>query len=150
MLVRDLMQRNVVTLEANAHLDLAGGLMQLDRIRHLPVVERGRVVGIVSQRDLFRAGVSSVLEFSRPAEERWLARIPVRDVMSGEVVTIHPDATARSAVDLMIARAVGCLPVVERGALVGIVSESDMLRFLARLLETAEVRERLPDTPPCE
>ena len=59
MQVRDLMQRDVVTLEDTAEIDVADGLMRMDRIRHLPVLSHGRLVGIVSQRDLFRARVAN-------------------------------------------------------------------------------------------
>jgi len=148
MLVRHLMEQNVVTLNVSDHLDLAGALMRLDRIRHLPIVDSsGTVVGIVSQRDLFRAGVSSLLEFSSQAEERWLAQIRVSDVMTREVATVHPDASVRTAVQVMLDRRVGCLPVVEDGRLVGMLSERDCMHHLARLLELAELRGLLPDAP---
>jgi CBS domain-containing protein len=142
------MQQNVVTLNVTDHLDMANSLMRIDRIRHLPVVDQAdAVVGIVSQRDLFRAGVSSLLEFSEPAQNRWLAQIRVRDVMTKEVFIVHPDAAVRTAVQLMLDRRVGCLPVVENENLVGMLSERDCMHYLARLLELSEMRELLPDDP---
>jgi CBS domain-containing membrane protein len=148
MRVRDLMERDVLTLDNSDTLDLADDLMRLGRIRHMPIVSGGQLVGIVSQRDLFRAAVSSVLGFRRTAERDWLAQIATRDVMTTNVFTIAPDAPMRSAVELMLAKRIGCLPVVEKGALIGLLSESDCLRYLGHLLDLAEEKRELPELPP--
>jgi CBS domain-containing protein len=137
--VEDLMQREVATLQASDHLDLASDVMQLGRIRHMPVVERERVVGILSQRDLFRAGISSVLQFRPSSEREWLAKISVREAMSKPVVTITPGEPLRHAVDIMNRRKIGCLPVVDdNGSLIGLLSESDLLLCLEKLLDQQE------------
>ncbi len=148
MLVRDLMTRDVKTLLAVDRLAVVDDLMRLGHIRHLPVVTAdARVVGIVSQRDLFRAAVSSVLDFDRGAERDWFAKIPVATVMTTDVITIAPDAPIRAAVELMLARRIGCLPVVEDGRLVGLVGETDCLRHLAHVLAIYETRDALPELP---
>lgn len=134
MRIRELMQRDVVTVDAAAHLDVAEELMRMDRVRHLPVVSDGRLVGLVSQRDLFRAALSSALARSPEDEQRWLARIPVTQAMTREVLFAHPDADVGHAVEMMLRERVGCLPVVEEGRLVGLLSETDCLRHLAELL----------------
>lgn len=134
MRIRELMQTDVVTVDEEAHLDVAEELMRMDRIRHLPVVAGDRVVGLVSQRDLFRAALSSAVARSPEDEQRWLARIPVRQSMTREVLSAHPDADVGHAVEMMLRERVGCLPVVEDGRLVGLLSETDCLRHLARLL----------------
>jgi len=145
MKVRDLMRREVVTLAAGDTLDVADGIMRLGRIRHLPVLSEGRVVGIVSQRDLFRATVSSLLQFRREAEREWLSRIPVQAVMTSHVFTVGPSIALRAAVGIMLEKRIGCLPVVEDGKLVGLLSESDCLRHLAHLLAIAETKADLPE-----
>jgi CBS domain-containing protein len=145
MLIRDLMQREVVTLRVNDSLGLAEDIMQLARIRHLPVLSAGVVVGIVSQRDLYRAAVSCLLQLRRSAEREWLASIPVRAAMSPNVITAAPGDTVHTAVELMLRHRIGCLPVVEHGKLVGLVSETDCLRHLARLLGIAEEKVGLPE-----
>jgi CBS domain-containing protein len=145
MLIRDLMQREVATLEISDTLSLADDIMELGRIRHLPVLSHGIVVGIVSQRDLYHAAVSSMLQMARATERDWLGMIPVRSVMSPNVVTVAPGATVHEAVDLMLAHRIGCLPVVEHGQLVGLVSETDCLRHLAHLLAIAEQKAGLPE-----
>jgi CBS domain-containing protein len=145
MHVRDLMQTDVVTLDISANLDVADGLMRQDRIRHLPVVEDGRLAGLISQRDLFRAGISCVLRFQPGAETEWLAKIAVAQVMTRDVFTVHPDASVRAAVELMIQQRVGCLPVVEDERLVGLIAESDCMRYLARILGIEEQKAALPE-----
>jgi CBS domain-containing protein len=145
MLIRDLMQREVVTLRARDNLGLAEEIMQLSRIRHLPVLSAGVVVGIVSQRDLYRAAVSCMLQLRRSAEREWLASVPVRAVMSANVITAAPDDTVHTAVELMLRHRIGCLPVVEHRKLVGLVSETDCLRHLARVLGVAEEKAGLPE-----
>ncbi len=147
MYVQDLMQRDVVTLEASDSLGLADDIMRLGRIRHMPVTSRGRLVGVLSQRDLFRAAISSVLEFRPGAEREWLAKIQIREVMTPHVVMVGPSATIHEAVGLMLQKRIGCLPVVEDEKLVGLLSETDCLRYLARLLDIAETKQQLPELP---
>jgi len=143
MRVRELMQKRVVTLAVDATLDLAEGLMRVDRIRHIPVLSGDRLVGIVSQRDLLRGVVSSVLDHPPSAETPWLARVAVRDVMVSEVFTVHPDASVASAVEMLLMQRIGCLPVVEEGRLVGILTETDCLRYLNRILANEDARRAL-------
>ncbi len=135
--VREIMAKEVVSLRADDALDLADDIMRLGRIRHMPVVAADRLVGILSQRDLLRAAISSVLQFEPGPQRDWLAKVQVREVMTTTVFTITEEATVRQAVDLMLEHRIGCLPVVggETGDLVvGLVSETDCLRLLARLV----------------
>lgn len=148
MLVRDLMRPEPVTLAVTDRLDIAGDLMRLGRIRHLPVVDGERVVGIVSERDLLRAAVSSLLQLSGSAERDWLRTISVASVMSPHVFTVAPSTPLQAAVAIMVDKRIGCLPVVEDGRLVGILSETDCLRRLRTLLDAADTRKDLPELPP--
>lgn len=147
MYVRDLMETEVVTLNAGDTLDLADDIMRLGRIRHMPITSNGELVGILSQRDLFRAAISSALQLRPAAEREWLAKIPVHEVMTTNVFTIAAEATVHEAVKLMLDKRIGCLPVVEDGALVGLLSESDCMRYLARLLDISDVKQQLPELP---
>ena len=147
MFVRDLMQTEVVTLEVGDTLDLADDIMRLGRIRHMPVTAHGQLVGILSQRDLFRAAISSALQLRPAAEREWLAKIHVREVMTTKVFTVEPDEPVHTAVTQMIEKRVGCLPVVQHSKLVGLLSESDCLRYLARLLDISDARQQLPELP---
>jgi CBS domain-containing membrane protein len=128
--VRDLMTQNPTTLDLNETLDLAESIMNLGRIRHLPVIEDGRIVGIVSQRDLFRSALITALGFGRKTTDTLIKTIKIKEIMTKKVVTISPEANIKDAARLMIDKKIGCLPVVEGDWLVGIVTETDMLRYV--------------------
>jgi len=128
--VQDLMARNPATLDRNETLDLAETVMKLGRIRHMPVVEAGKVVGILSQRDLFRSALVVALEFGQKTTSALIKTIRVKEVMSQSVITIAPDASVKEAARVMIERKIGCLPVVERDKLVGLITETDILRYV--------------------
>jgi CBS domain-containing membrane protein len=147
MYVRDLMQREVVTLDVDENLGLADDIMRLGRIRHMPVTARGRLVGILSQRDLFRAAISSVLQFRAGAGREWLATIPVREIMTTHLYTIAPAAPIKEAVRLMLDKRIGCLLVVENEQLAGMLSETDCMQYLVRVLDTADTKQQLPELP---
>jgi CBS domain-containing protein len=139
------MQTEVITLSVYDHLAIAEDIMRLGRVRHLPVLDGDRPVGVVSQRDLYRAGMSSVLQLDPEQNQNWLEKVVVRDVMTKKIETIHPDRPVRVAVETMVEKRIGCLPVVEDGGLVGLISETDCLSYLAHLLETSEARQDLPE-----
>ena len=150
MNAREVMSREPVTLDAGDTLDLAEGIMRLGRIRHLPVVSGDKIVGILSQRDLFRAAVSSLLQLGGDAERKWLGTIRVNAVMTPVVFTVGPDLPIRAAVGVMLEKRIGCLPVVEDGKLVGLLSETDCMKYLAHLLDIAAERDQLPELTPTE
>ena len=129
--VREIMMKGPVTLESDDVLDLADDVMELGRIRHLPILECGRVVGVLSQRDLFHSALVKVLGFKQREQKDLMRTIQVRGVMSQPVVTILADASVKEAARLMVEKKIGCLPVVEGGSLIGLVTETDILRHFA-------------------
>jgi CBS domain-containing protein len=131
--VKDIMAKEVSTLGRNDTLDVADDIMTLDRIRHLPVLEQGRVVGVVSQRNLFRSALASALGYGEKAQKTLLRTVRVKEGMSEPAITISPEATVKETVRLMIEKKIGCLPVVEGHTLVGIVTETDILRYVVSL-----------------
>ena len=133
MPVSAVMTTRVATLDGNDTLDIADGVMTMARFRHLPVVEHGRVVGVVSQRDLFRSALAAALGFGRQGQTALLKSLRVKEVMSEPAVTIAPEASIADAARTMLEHKIGCLPVVAAGTLAGIVTESDLLRQLAGL-----------------
>jgi len=143
MKVWQLMTNDVETLDADATLDLADDLMRMKRIRHLPVMQNGELVGLVTQRDLFRAGLSSVLDFRSGVAKEWLRHIPVREVMVHELITISPDTDVEEAVRRMLNHKIGCLPVMAGSQLVGLISETDCLRYLSRILSLSDVKKQI-------
>ena len=125
------MKSQVVSISADDTLRIVHEIMELGRVRHLPVVRAGRLVGVVSQRDLFHASLSNVIGIGREEQELFLEGVKIGDVMSSPPVSISPDAPVRAAAALMADRKIGCLPVVEHGKIVGIVTETDLLHHFA-------------------
>lgn len=134
IIVGDLMSRELVTLRRDESLNLAEQVMRLARVRHLPVVEQERLVGLVTHRDLLRAQVSVLAELSRDERREIHTAIRVEDIMIGEVRTIGPGAPAVEAARQMRDLMLGCLPVVEDDRLVGILTEADFLDLAIRAL----------------
>lgn len=147
LLVKDSMTREVVTLSPQTTAGEALALCRERRIRHLPVLDGGRLVGIVSDRDLR----SATPALGDPARAEALRRILVHEVMAREVATIHPDDPIEEAANAMREKTIGCLPVVENGALLGIVTSSDVMEALVYLMGAHEPGNRLevvmPDRP---
>jgi CBS domain-containing protein len=132
--VRDIMTTEVTTLGRNDSLQLAKDIMTLGRVRHFPVVDDdGKVVGVVSQRDLYKASLGSVMKYGEKAQRAFLEGIAVKEVMSDPPITIPPHATVQEAARLMMEKKIGCLPVLEGPKLVGIVTETDMLKLVAEM-----------------
>lgn len=132
MKVREVMSSPVETLDRNDTLSLAEDLMTMKRIRHLPVLEDGLLAGIVTQRDLFHAGLSTAMGFGQKAKKEFMRTVLIKEVMTEAVVTLPPEADVKEAARLMLEKKIGCLPVVEKGKLVGLVSESDLVRLVAK------------------
>lgn len=134
MTVRDVMTADVTTLKRNDKLTLADDIMRLGRIRHLPVLDDddATLVGIVSQRDLFRNALAQALGYGNRAQRAILDTISVKEVMTSDLVTTSPDASLIDAARILAERKIGCLPVLEGGKLVGILTEGDFVALFAR------------------
>jgi CBS domain-containing membrane protein len=130
-LVRDLMSREVATLRENEQLTIADDVMRLGRVRHLPVVDdEDRLVGIVSQRDLFRGALARTLGYGEVAQSRLLATIRVKDVMSTDVATVTPDTGVNEAARRLVEQKIGCLVVTDGDAIEGILTEADFVKLM--------------------
>jgi CBS domain-containing protein len=127
--VVDVMRREFISLQAGDRLDFVDDVMSLGRIRHLPVLEGGRLVGIVSHRDLLASSLSRAIDFDPKDRRTFLRSVDVGEAMTREVVTVRPDTPVEEAARLLLRHRVGCLPVVnDEGAPIGLVSETDLLR----------------------
>lgn len=127
--VSEYMQAEVVTLQKADRLDLADDIMRLGRIRHMPVLEGDRVVGMLSNRDLLAASLSKALDVDSASRRAFLRSVEVSDVMSEPVETARPDEPAREVAQRMLDCQIGSIPVVgPKGTLMGLVTETDLLR----------------------
>ena len=135
MEVRDLMTTDVVTLTEDETLAHAQRCMARGRIRHLPVVRDGRLVGLVTHRDLLAASFSIFAEVEASEQRRVFTTVRVVEAMHRDVVTVSPGLAVSKAARILLENKYGCLPVVnEQNDLLGIVTEADFLRLTVSLL----------------
>ena len=147
LLVRDSMTREIVTISPQTTAAEALALCREKGIRHLPVMEEGRLAGMVSDRDLR----SATPALGDPARAEALQTIRVRGVMVRDVLTAHPEDPIEQAANTMREKKIGCLPVLEAGELVGILTTSDVMEALVYLIGAHEPGSRMevlmPDRP---
>jgi acetoin utilization protein AcuB len=141
VLVKDVMHTDVVTVPPCAPLADAFRVTRRRGIRHLPVVDDGMLVGIVSDRDLKRALPPPASGMEAPAPE--FATMPVERIMTRAVITTGPTVSVEEAGRVMVSEKISALPVTEAGRLVGIVTETDVVALLVRALGATEPSSRL-------
>lgn len=130
MKVKALMSTEVFSLNRKDSLNLAMELMTLNHIRHIPVIDdQNQLVGILSHRDILRSAVSTFASLSKEDERALYQRIPIVEIMNDKVETIGEEDNLTTAAALMIEKNIGCLPVVNGKALVGIITEADFLKL---------------------
>lgn len=144
MLVQDIMKTDVITIHPSETIRLALLTVQEHRIRHLPVVDQGGLVGIVTDRDLRDASPSTL---ERERDERIMAQ-PISSIMTKEVLTAHPRDFVEEAALTLYEYNVGCLPVVRQNRIVGILTRKDILHTLVELMGVTKPSQRVEMTVP--
>lgn len=137
MQVRSMMQTQVLTATPDMSLAEVQGVMRAENIRHIPVVSGKRLVGIITDRDIKEASPSLATTFTRGEIAYQMSTTPVKTCMTKDVIWIGPDIDMAQAARLLLQRHIGCLPVLDNGLLVGIVTEMDCLRAFLETLERA-------------
>ncbi len=134
MLVREWMSSDVITVDENTSMMKALHIMKENRIRRLPVMARGTLVGIVSDRDLKEASPSKATTLDVHELYYLLAEIKVKEIMTKNPVTIHPDETVERAAVVMLEHKVSGLPVMDdHNELVGVITQSDVFRAFVNI-----------------
>jgi len=141
MLVRDIMNRDVMTLDRNATLKDAIFMMNSHRFRRIPVVTDGKLEGIITDRDIRQALNSPVIFHERSADDYLLNTVTIGSSMTHDPLTIGPDETVLLAAEIMEEKKIGGLPVVSEGGLVGIITLSDLIKCLIRDLRASEGKD---------
>ena len=142
MKVEKWMYKDVQTLTEENSLRDAINLSQSQQIRHIPIVGKGQeLVGIVSDRDIKRFTPSILTEKNAGKHERVLEETPLGRIMTRDPLTVSPFTLVRDAVEMLCQKKVGALPVVSNGKLVGIISNTDILRALSEVLALAKDRQ---------
>ena len=134
MLAKDYMTRNVVTVHPDDFLIDVRKTMQEQSIRHIPVVDGGKLVGIVSLNTIRDAAPSKATDLSIHEIHYLLSKMRIRDVMKKNVVTCGPDDHVEDVAKVMQSKRIGAVPVVEKGKLLGILTNDDMFRILMKIL----------------
>ena len=150
MLVRDRMTKKVLTVSPSTTVAEALSLTRDNAIRHIPVVENGSLTGLVTDRDL-RLAMPAPWQESTASERKALSDRTVADLMVPEVLTVPPTMLIEEAARLFYENRIGCLPVMEEGKLVGILTASDLLRAFVDIFTTHErssrMEIRMPNRP---
>jgi acetoin utilization protein AcuB len=144
MLVQDIMQTHVATATPETRLPQVLRLLERRGFRHVPVVDAGALVGIISDRDLKRAMVSiAAAGADAGAFARAQERLTAGEIMVRTVTTIGPMFPVEEAARLMVTQKISALPVTEGSRLVGIVTETDILHLFVRAMGVLEPSSRL-------
>lgn len=138
IVVREFMTTALTTLDDSAYLIDAALILRRTGFRHLPILSGERLVGLITDRDIYRFAPSLLTDITPEEYNRVFETTPIHRVMTREVVTVRPDTPIQEAVALLHLKKLGCLPVVEEEKLVGIVTVTDMLEILNRVLSPEE------------
>ncbi|GAB4450339.1 MAG: CBS and ACT domain-containing protein [Anaerolineae bacterium] len=151
MLVGKIMTPDPITASPDTSHREAFELMRTHGIRRLPILDRGKLVGIVSESDLLSTQPSPATALSIHEIYSLLEKLKVRQFMARPVITVTEDAPVEAAANVMIERTIGCLPVMRGETLVGIITETDIFKALVNVLgggrEGLRFSVRVPDVP---
>ena len=143
MRITDIMSTNVVAVDEKTSIHDATKIMDAHKIRRLPVMKRNKLVGLVTKHMLLEASPSPATALSIHELHYLLAKMTVKDIMVEKPYTISPDMPAEEALQLGQNMGYGGFPVVEDGRLVGMVTESDIVRLMTRVLGVREMGKRI-------
>ena len=146
MRVEELMTPNVFTVDPHDMVDRVFFLIHYEKVRHIPVVEKGKVVGIVSDRDMYKAlgpkSNSNAIESNKEGTELHVVHKKVQNIMRRGVISVTSDTLASEAAALMTSNRISALPVIDGEKLVGILSSTDILRVFSKIEHAKERREQ--------
>jgi len=143
MLVGERMKSPVITIRSDMPVLDALNLMRQEHIRRTPVVKNGKLVGIVSEKDLLNASPSPATSLSIYEMNYLLSKILVKDVMKKNVLTVTEDTPIEEAARIMADNKIGSMPVLRNGRIVGIITETDLFKLLLELMGAREVGVRV-------
>lgn len=145
--VRDVMATALLCVDSLTTVPEAQRLMQEHRIRRLPVIDDGKLVGIITQGDVRGALPSEATTLNRTEQAYLMNQVKVDRIMHSPVLTIHPNATLADAARLMVQHKIGGLPVVaDDGAVIGIVTESNIFSTFVKIFDTLDALDH-PSVP---
>ncbi len=144
MFVSDRMTRNPISISPDDKIDSAAALLKEHKIRRLPVVDHGKLVGIVTEKDLMRVSPSAATTLSRYEINSLLAKISIREIMSDKVIAVNENDPIEEAALLMSMNKIGGVPVVtDVGTVVGVITETDIFNALVEIMGLSEGKDRI-------
>lgn len=143
MLVKERMSKPVITVPSDMPILDALKLLQREKIRRAPVVRDGKMVGIISDKDLLNAGPSDATSLSVWEMNYLLSKIRVSDVMTREVLTVNEDTAIEEAARILADNKIGGLPVMRDDHVVGLITETDLFKILLELMGARETGTRV-------
>jgi acetoin utilization protein AcuB len=140
MLVKNWMSKKLVTVDANDSMHDAMKLLKENRIAMLPVMKKGKLVGVVTDRDLKHASASDATTLEVHELLYLISKIKVKDVMSKNLVTVPQDYTVEEAAEVLLKQKISGVPVVDdKGELVGVITKDDIFRVLISLTGVGKI-----------
>ncbi|SDB47012.1 CBS domain-containing membrane protein [Desulfonatronum thiosulfatophilum] len=140
--VKDLMTKQVISLQEHDNVQTARSIMNLGRIRHIPIVDKqGDFAGLLTHRDLLAVTISKLADIEAEVQDEIDASIPIHEIMRRDVTAIDPEMDLREAAEILLQHKYGCLPVVEDKMLVGILTEADFLKLTISLMDALDKME---------
>lgn len=137
--IKDIMTNEVFVLHATQTLELVRSLMRIKHVRHVPIVEPDNTfVGLMTHRDLLAQTISHLADVDDSEQEYLDRHIHIMNIMKTDVLTVNPQMDVCEAISLLLENKYGCLPVVDEGKLVGIVTEADFMKLTQKLLRQSE------------
>lgn len=124
---KDLQSTKCFTIGRNDNLAVAQNLMKREHVRHLVVTEDEEIAGILSEKDVLRAAMSSVMASGQKAQLAFLESVLVKEIMSKKIFSVEPNTELSECAQLLVNHQISCLPVVSSGGLVGILTSTDLL-----------------------
>ena len=134
--VKDIMTTEVFVLNSSQTLELVRSLMRIKHVRHVPIVDPDNsFVGLITHRDLLSQTISHLADIDEEEQEFLDRNIHIMSIMKKDVLTVDSEMDVCDAIKELLEHKYGCLPVVDDGKLVGIVTEADFLKLTLNLLQ---------------
>ena len=146
MFVGERMSRPVISVAPDAPINEVLAMFRKEHIRRAPVMKNGKLLGIVSERDLLNASPSSATTLSVWELNYLISKVTVKDVMSKKVITVEKDTPIEEAARIMADQKIGGLPVTSAGKVVGIITETDLFKILLDLMGARQKALRVTAT----
>jgi acetoin utilization protein AcuB len=151
MFVGERMSRPVIAVSPEDPINEVLAMFRNEHIRRAPVMQEGKLVGIVSERDLLNASPSSATTLSVWEMNYLISKVKVKNVMAKKVITVDADTPIEEAARIMADKKIGGLPVVSNGKVVGMITETDLFKILLELMgarqKAIRVTATVPDQP---